>query len=468
MNNEQHERINQVIHGLLPGTHLANQFGRPATLAERMAFHQTPGVSVAVVDNYEIEWARGFGVREAGGREAVTTDTLFQAGSISKPIFALGVMRLVEQGLLALDEDINHYLKRWQLPPNGEWQPRITLRHLLSHMAGLTVHGFPGYGQGQALPTLPQILDGTMPANTDPVRVNLLPGMQFRYSGGGTTVAQLSVEDVVGRPLPEIMRELVLEPAGAYNSTYQQPLPAEWAKKAATAHPWASKPLPGKHHLYPEMAAAGLWSTPSDLARLGIEVMRAWRGDEDALIKPATAQEMLRPVTPGRVDNIGVGFMLMEKEEGSRFGHGGWDEGFVAESIFFKQGGRGAVVMLNSNQGHPLLGELMRSISTAYQWPGFLPEPRKRVELAPEQMATLAGSYQTEAGLPFKVEAAEGGILLHPPGQPPLIFFSESETLFFTRDLNAEIRVKTDTEDGKPSLTFHQEGEQYPLQRVDG
>src|ERR1043166_3612680 len=142
---EIEHRIERVISGLLPETAFINRYGAKAALKERMAFYHTPGVSIAVVNHYKIEWARGFGLKEWGKRAPVTEMTLFQAGSISKPIFALAVMRLIEEARLDLDEDVNRYLTSWKVPPNGSWQPRITLRQLLSHSAGLTVHGFPGY-----------------------------------------------------------------------------------------------------------------------------------------------------------------------------------------------------------------------------------------------------------------------------------------------------------------------------------
>jgi CubicO group peptidase (beta-lactamase class C family) len=183
------QRIQRVINGLLPETAFTQRYASKTTLQERMAYYHTPGVSIAVINHYKIEWARGFGVKEWGKPDAVTEATLFQAGSISKPISALAVMRLVQDGKLDLDEDVNHYLSSWKVPSNGPWQPRITLRQLLSHSAGLTVSGFPGYLRTEQLPSVIDILNGHPPANTARVEVNILPGTQFRYSGGGAMVA---------------------------------------------------------------------------------------------------------------------------------------------------------------------------------------------------------------------------------------------------------------------------------------
>ena len=327
-------RVQRVLGGLLPETAVQNRYGPPASLTDRMAYYNTPGVSIAVIHDGRIEWARGFGVRERGRPEPVTERTLFQAGSISKPIFALAVMRLVQEGRLDLDEDVNRYLTSWKVPANDAWQPRVTLRQILGHSAGLTVHGFPGYGSEETLPSVVQVLNGEPPANTLPVRVNMVPGVQFRYSGGGTTVGQLLVSDLLGRPFPTLMRELVLDPLGMADSTYEQPLPPARAAVAATAHPWKGRPLAGRWHVYPEMAAAGLWTTATDLARAGLNVQQAHPGRRTHAPFVGPAQAMLTPSAASK--DIGIGFFLEGEGSGARFGHGGWDEGFVAKATFLK------------------------------------------------------------------------------------------------------------------------------------
>ena len=317
MERSTEQRIERVINHLVPQTAFKDRYGAPASLHEQLARYHTPGVSIAVINNCEIEWARGFGICEAGKPAQVTPTTLFQAGSISKPVFALAVMHLVQQDRLDLDEDINVYLKSWQVPANGGWQPRITLRQVLSHSAGLTVHGFPGYQSSEPVPTVPQILSGEPPANTEKVEVNILPGLQIRYSGGGTTVAQQALVDTLGRPFPEIMRTLVLDPLGMIDSTYEQPLPDDWATRAATAHPSKGIPLRGKHHIYPEMAAAGLWTTATDLAKVGVELLTGLRDKPHSLLAKETIEAMLSPQLPGQRegedDFVGLSFFCSGK-----------------------------------------------------------------------------------------------------------------------------------------------------------
>jgi CubicO group peptidase (beta-lactamase class C family) len=230
--------IAHVLQDLRPDGSVQGQELPACSLEQRMADCATPGISIGVIDEFQVVWAGGFGKRTAGTTDEVTPNTPFQAGSISKPVFALAVMKLVEKGQIDLDADVNHYLESWQIPTNEGWQPRVTLRQLLSHTAGTSVHGFPGYPTAGPWPAIPQILEGIPPANTPPVVVDLLPGIQFRYSGGGTMIAQQLVVDLLGKPLPDIMRELVLDPLEMSDSTYEQPLPAAMAARAATAHPW--------------------------------------------------------------------------------------------------------------------------------------------------------------------------------------------------------------------------------------
>jgi CubicO group peptidase (beta-lactamase class C family) len=302
---------------------------------ELLQKYKVPGASVAVVSNGKVEWARGYGVAAEGG-PAVTVDTLFQAASISKPVAAMAAMRLVEKGKLALDEDVNLKLRSWKVPGSET----VTLRRLLSHTAGLTVHGFRGYAPGEPVPTLRQILDGASPANSGAIRVDIPPGSKHRYSGGGYTVLQQLIEDVTGKPFPEAARELVLAPLGMKNSTYEQPLPARLRGRAALA---------GRCHTHPEMAAAGLWTTPSDLARVILEMQRPGR-----VLKPATVKLMLTPV----MGDYGLGFGL---RNGS-FGHGGANVGFRC-MLTGRRDGRGAVIMTNGDSGGAVAREFLKSIA---------------------------------------------------------------------------------------------------------
>ena len=222
-----------------------------------------PGLSIAVVDNFHIVWTKAYGVIEAGSNTPVTPRTLFQAGSISKPVAASGALYLVEQGKLSLDEDVNQKLKTWKVPENEFTKTeKVTLRRVMSHTAGLTVHGFPGYDVNDSVPTLVQIFNGEKPANTAPIRVDFVPGTQSRYSGGGVTIEQQLMIDVTGKPFPALMREFVLDKIGMTDSSYEQPLPPARAAITASGTYADGKTVHGRWHIYPEMAAAGCGPHP--------------------------------------------------------------------------------------------------------------------------------------------------------------------------------------------------------------
>jgi CubicO group peptidase (beta-lactamase class C family) len=371
-------------------------------------------------------------------------------------MFALAVMRLVQEGKLDLDEDVNRYLTSWKVPPNGSWQPRITLRQILSHSAGLTVHGFPGYRTTETLPSVIDVLSGRPPANTPRIEVNILPGVQSRYSGGGTTLAGQLVVDVLGKPFPKIMRELVLDPLGMKHSTFEQPLPEKWAKSAATAHPWKGQPLEGKWHVYPELAPDGLWTTPSDLARAGIEVQLALKGEGKRLLSATTAAEMLTPVVD---DAVGVGFMLEGKDKSPRFGHSGGNEGFLSQMTLYKDLGLGAVVMINSNEGGSLLREIERAIAREYDWPDNITPDRKPVKLSAEILETLAGEYAGKTGFKYTITRESDKLFLRFGAQPPIELHPESETKFYMTTLNADVTFNQTEKGDVTSLSLQQDGQ---------
>lgn len=388
--------------------------GAPATawsLGDRMAHYKVPGVGIAVIDGGRIVWARGFGVKEAGGADSVTPETLFQAASISKPVAATAMLRLAEAGKLALDENVNAYLTSWQVPDNGfTATEKVTLRRLASHSAGLTVHGFPGYDADSAVPTTAQVLDGVRPANTAPVRVDTVPGARWRYSGGGTTVMQLVMMDVTGQPFAGLMKNLVLEPAGMDRSTYEQPLPAERAPEAARGHLADGTVLHGGWHTYPEQAAAGLWTTPTDLARWALAIDAARRGIRGSLLAQATAAEMLT-VQQGQV---GLGPFLEGSGDSLRFGHGGSNAGFRAQVLFFPATGQGAAVMSNSDAGDRLNQEILNGLAAEYGWPGYGPRRITPVAVDPAMLRRVAGEYLLTYGgrsAPISFVVAEGQLV---------------------------------------------------------
>lgn len=339
------------------------------TIQQLMDAFKVPGLSIAVIDNYKIAWARGFGVTEPGGHTPVTAKTLFQAGSISKPVAAAGALWLVEHGQLSLDEDVNKKLKTWKVPENDfTVSEKVTLRRLMSHSAGLTVHGFPGYAVGEPVPTLVEIFDGQKPANTAPIRVDFVPGSKMRYSGGGVTIEQQLVMDVTGKPFPDFMRETVLEKAGMTDSTYEQPIPANRAPLTATGTRADGTAIAGRWHIYPEMAAAGLWTTPTDLAKFAIEIALSKQGKANHILSQKMTREMLTPQTNAEGGGqVGLAFFVGGGSP-DEFGHNGADEGFQADLDMFADSGQGVAIMGNSDAFFRVSRYVQEAVAKAYGW----------------------------------------------------------------------------------------------------
>ncbi|HEX7316808.1 MAG TPA: serine hydrolase [Pyrinomonadaceae bacterium] len=440
----------RVERGLLPPVLIK---GAPVwSIEERLRQLKIPGVSVAVIKDFKVEWARGYGVRDVETREPVTERTLFQAGSISKPVAAMAALKKVEQGRLSLDEDVNAKLVSWKLPDNElTAKKKVTLANLLSHTAGLTVHGFPGYAAGEKVPTVPQVLDGAAPANTAPVRVDLEPGTRFRYSGGGTTIAQLLLTDTERKPFPDIMRETVLRPLGMDDSGYEQPLAAERARHAATGHRADGKAVEGKFHVYPEMAAAGLWTTPTDLAKFGIEVQLSLQGKSNKVLSKASVEKMVTPYIPS--SDVGLSLFVQKRGQQFYFGHNGADEGFRADLLLHREKGYGAVVMVNSDNSQ-IVGEIFRAIAREYGWDEYLPPEVETVSVAPERLAAYAGRYLINPDRVLNITLESGRLFAQPTQGPKAELFPISETLFTRQDAPLRLTFAPAAGDAPAKVTY--------------
>jgi CubicO group peptidase (beta-lactamase class C family) len=358
-------RIESVEHGLLSAQ--GDPPWKRMELTERMQHHHVPGVSIAVINDNQIEWTKGYGVLEAGKTEPVTPETLFQTGSVAKPVVAVAALQYVEQGILELDSDVNQSLLSWHVPENQfTTEEKVTLRRLLSHTAGLTAQGFRGYAQGEAIPNLQQILDGEPPANSPPVRVNAVPGTQYLYSNGGYMIVQQLFEDLTGRPFPEIMQTTVLEPWGMTTSTFESPLPKGLWATAASGHRADGRAIPGRWHTYPEMGSGGsMWSTPSDLARFAIHVMLAYQGRPGEVLSQEMAIQMLTP----QLEDSALGPYVVD-DGGDRFYflHAGAVDGYKSYLVAYPKRGQGVVIMTNSDNGDALWREILNSVSVEYGW----------------------------------------------------------------------------------------------------
>lgn len=357
-----------VIENGMPSIAVSGADPLKLTFSEWMNALAIPGVTVAVIDDYKVVWVRGFGVADASTREPVTPDTLFQAGSIAKPLAAMAALRMVERGQLALDGDINASLKIWRLQDNEfTAKEKVTLRRLLSHTSGVTPGGFEGYVPGAALPSIQQILDGAPPANSPAARVIATPGTTRANSGLAYTIVQLALTEIANKPFADLMRDSVLAPLNMQNSTFEQPVPARFSGRVASGHGLGGLVIGGRWRVHPEMAAAGLWTTPSDLAQAAIEMAKAQRGESKRVLSKAMAQRML---TEERESST-LGWML--ESGGGMFWHNGGTEGYRAQLRMYAETGDGVVVLSNSDNGFDATPVLVNAVAADRKWQNFSP-----------------------------------------------------------------------------------------------
>lgn|SRR5690606_18665934 len=382
--------MDSVAHNLAGGVQIN---GRPMrwSLTERMEYYKTPAVSIAVIQDSKILWSKAYGWADKTKNLKATTKTRFQAASMSKPINALAFVRLAEQGKVDLFSDINAYLRTWKFPYDTISQGKIIhVANLLSHTAGLSVHGFRGYHIQDTLPTLIEVIEGKKPANSAPIKALRAPSEKFEYSGGGTTISQLVLQEIVGEPYSQFMERYILTPLHMCNSSYRHTWSEEEGSPFAVAHVHGT-PVDGQYRLYPEQAAAGLWTTPEDLARYVIELQNALNKKTTKLISHASA---ILKLTPYQNPTVGLGDFVIDKEGQKYFTHGGINEGFVGQYVGSFDGKYGAVVMTNGGD-FDLVNEILNSIAITYKWPNYYePERKDTVELSTVLKHRYIGQYR--------------------------------------------------------------------------
>jgi CubicO group peptidase (beta-lactamase class C family) len=334
------------------------------TLEKAMAALNIPSVSLALIEGDRIALAQAYGASS-------TPATIYQAASLSKFVTAVGAMRLTEAKRLDLDANVDAGLASWKVPQNefDKGHP-VTLRGLLSMTAGIGVPGFLGYAIGDEVPNLTQILYGVPPANSAPVTVIAEPGSVYRYSGGSYEVAEALMVDTMGTSFPDVMKEVVLDPAGMSRSSFATTLPADLEREAMHGHLADGSEIPGGYHLFPEHAAAGLWSTPTDLANLLLLIGRAWRGESQLFLGSQTVREMLTPQNGGP---YGLGAAISEADGVLTVMKRGQNAGFQSYLILLPAEGQGMVVMTNGDNGSILAEALIRRAAQLFDWPTLGP-----------------------------------------------------------------------------------------------
>ncbi len=443
-------KVGAVENGLRPPVSFKGDV--PWSLADRMRHYGVPGVTITVVDKGAIAWTRSYGLADRDAKIPMSNSTLLLAGSVSKPVAAYGALRMVQAGDLKLQQPVNERLKSWKIPANDfTAKVPVTLEHLLSHTGGLTVHGFNGYTAGTPVPDTVAVLNGKPPANSPPVLVDQLPGSAWRYSGGGYTVAQLLMSDVAGQSFPALMQQRVLGPLAMVDSSFSNPLPAAQLPRAAAGILPDGSALTGKRNSYPEMAAAGLWTTSQDLARFVIEIQQALQGKSPRL-SAALAKDMLTP----RLDSgYGLGLGAPDFNGEKYFGHNGWDEGFCTLLIGSQASGQGVVVMINANQP-AFMEELQQAVAFAYGWPGV--KARAAVPASAQALAGAPGRYRVN-GEQVAVVTRDGDRLqLNFGGQERKDLVTVGDNRYLQREHRYERSFEFDAAGNAQALLLHNVG----------
>ena len=384
------EKRARVESNLLPNHVIAGE--RPYTLAERMEHYGVPGVSIAVIEDFEVKWVAYYGVADAGTSEPVTETTTFCVGSVTKAVTAAAALSMVADGLIDLDRDINEQLTGWQIPDNEfTHEEKATPRRLLNHTGGFIFSPGQVYA-ADAFPTALQILNGERPATTRPAVVDVVPGTTFQYSNSGFTAMRLLMEEKSGKPFAECVAERVLEPLGMKHSTLDVPPPSGVLPGGASGHNTNGALYPDRVQWVGHTAAGGLYTTAADYAAFIVELQKSFHGRSNRILPQELVGQM---ISPQEASNYGLGVFLYDfNGSAPYFGHIGDGRGFVAGYTSHRTDGYGAVVLTNGHAGINLVREVFRSIATVYGWPGYVRPTREALVLDDDALDALAGRYR--------------------------------------------------------------------------
>lgn len=458
------KRIDRVEKGLLRAIFFKGQAPGKMRLLDRMTFYRVPGISLAVFDKHGVEWSKSYGIKDVRTLEPVTADTLFQGGALSQSVAAAAVLRLVDSGHIGLDEPVNNQLRGWKIPPTAFTAGKgVTLRGLMTHTAGLPAQVFSGYPEGQPVPTLLQVLEGAKPASNRPIALDSEPGAKMRATEADFVVLQKVMEDTAGKPFAAQIKEAVLEPLGMKHTTFEIPLPGAIRTQAASGHVRGGQAVDCGWNAYPELAAKGIWTTPSDLAVFIGEILGTAMSGSGKILTPASARAMLTPQVGGR----GLGFMVDGAGADMRFHLQGRTRGFASSLVVYPDRGQGAILMTNSDNGFFLIDEILRAISEVYLWPDFKPEEKPLYRLDPAICAEYVGRYEVTPDYALDVRHEDYYLIIQPTGQAPTKFYVETQSIFFSVDPFIRIQFRRNDAGRVDGLVLWQQDFEQTARKTD-
>lgn len=430
-------------------------------IIDRMEFYNVPGVTIAVIKDFKIHQLLCYGVTDRVTQNPVKKTTMFRVGSISKPVSAYAALKLVEQGKLSLNTPVNNDLKSWKIPDNDfTKETPITLKNLLSHTAGINHGGGGGY-ESEPFPTLLEVLDGKNSATNDPLRVIEKPNVRHRYSGGGYTVMQQLMEDVVGENFNDLMKNLVFKPLEMNSSSFDViPLPKEIDKRAATGHLDNDLAISRKTYYNIMLAAGGMWCTAEDLAKFGIDIQKTIKDNSGKVISQDMANKMSKPYLS---NFYGLGIMSQKKDNEEYLYHTGAAPGYTAHMYLHKTDGYGAIVIQNAMKVR-LLEEIERSIASVYQWKGFLNPSYKRFPITKLEAKSIVGRYEFGFDKIFRVFEENDKLYIQHQSDTKKELVKISDSVFIRKDRTYNYRFKTASE--KECIITLESGREFSYQKL--
>ncbi len=458
--NSVEEHIKQVEQNVPQGAY--DIAGAPKqTIFDRMKFHGVKGISIAVINDYKVEWAKGYGWADSSEQRPVTPETFFLIGSISKSLNAMGILKLAQDNKLDINADINNYLNSWKFPYDDISKgKKITMAQLLSHSAGLT-NSASDYQKGDTLPTIYDILDGKRPATSPAVRSQVEPGTVCQYSNGGATVAMLIAMNITKKRYEDYIKETVLNPLGMNKTFYTDIPPSNLKEKFATGYYEDGKELEGKYSILTQQAGGAAWSTPGDLCKYIIEMQLSLKGKSNKILSQETTQKMLTP----KIGNAGLGVFVDSIGTEKYFSHGGNRRGFTSLYYGSFEGGKGVVVFVNQSNAS-IQKEIAYSVARAYGWKDFYkPKTKSIIPMSEKELEEYKGEYVSDPEVSVFIDYDSDGVYAGVSGQSWYYIFPEAKDRFFGQVKEVELEfVRTNYAVNK--LIYKVDRQSYELKKT--